>query len=121
MAKRLILLVTAIAMAVTMFLPVSAETPDSLKDSVVTSVDYRTESPADLTGNLNFTKTPEDVTYVEYEGVTCVDRTSLTAEGTNEGFRMQYQDGNYQTLNEVFTVEAYVYMTEDVYLSLIHI
>lgn len=114
MAKKFFMLITVVAVAAAMLsVPVSAETPDSLKDNIATSVDYRTESPADITGNLVFTKDADEITYVTYEDVVCVDRTCIT--GSNEGFRMQYQEDKYQKLNEVYTLETYVYMTESLY------
>ena len=86
MTKKLIMFITATVIAATMLLlPVSAARPDNLTNAMVSSVDYRTESPADLTGNLSFVQDAEDIEYVEFDGITCVDRTCIF--NANEGFR----------------------------------
>lgn len=121
MAKKMFAFVVAVAVVLCMMLPVAAETPSALEGNVVSHVDYRTESPLDTTGNLVAVVDKDlEMTYTEFEGVTCIDR-SCDGAPQNEGWRMQYIDGNYQSFNEVYTLETYVYLTEELYGSPIQI
>lgn len=108
--------VFAVVFVVSMLLmPVSAEVPSSLAGNLVSSVDYRTESPLDITGNLEYDSdnTPEeDIVYYQFDGILGVNHDSFSGHG----LRLNYIEDNYQTLDHVFTIEAYVYLTEEAFL-----
>lgn len=113
--KKYCMFMFAVIIAGTMLLfPVSAETPSDLSENVVSSIDYRTENPFDSTGNLIFDGVdPDSFNYFDFDGILCVNNDSF--EGSN-GIRMQCND-NYQKLNEVFTIEAYIYMSSTLSLT----
>ena len=54
----------------------------------------------------------EDIVYYQFDGILGVNHDSFSGHG----LRMNYIEDNYQTLDHVFTIEAYVYLTEEAFL-----
>lgn len=109
MFKKFLALFLAIAMIVALWtVPASAASLTK-----VFSADYRDASScADRTGNLDLQNQQANVvSAVSYakEG----DTYYITSGSMGNGaYRYMYQIGNYQTLNSIYTMEAYVYISD---------
>ena len=109
MFKRFLAFALAIAMTVALWMiPASAATLTK-----VFSADYRSASNcADRTGNLNLQNQQgsaiSSILYAQEGGTYYATSGSMN----NGAYRYMYQDGNYQALNSVYTMEAYVCLSE---------